>query len=219
MKKLITTILTTIALTVQLHSSNLFVTNGDFSDLSALGVQGGGWYWGVPTGWTGVSNYYAVYDTGSNFIANLSQISSTNPWQPLSQNVGLLSVDSDVTLYFDVLNTFSTPNIGVGIFSVDSSGNATALAASTYTTGLNQSLLAANVLAGTDVQIGFWNVAGASAIDNIYVVDAAVIPEPTVLDIATLPMKITSYCVGVISRNIYTAGLNSGEFNSLTILY
>lgn len=220
MKKLITTLLT-VLLTSQLYSSNLAITNGDFSNLTGLGDQGGSWYSGIPTGWNGVNTFYTIYNLGGNYIANLSQLSSPNPWSPFTQNIGLLDVDSDVTLYFDILGPFN-PNpssVGIAIYGVGNTGNQGILYNNIFNDGLNQSLLVENIAAGTELQIAFWATGGVPALDNVYVVSAAVIPEPTVLDLVTLPAKLTSYCVGVISRNIYTGGLNSGNFNSLTILY
>jgi hypothetical protein len=35
-------------------SAGLIVTNGDFEDLTGLTAQGGGWYDGVPAGWSGI---------------------------------------------------------------------------------------------------------------------------------------------------------------------
>jgi hypothetical protein len=35
-------------------SAGLIVTNGDFEDLTGLTAQGGGWYSGVPAGWSGI---------------------------------------------------------------------------------------------------------------------------------------------------------------------
>jgi len=221
MKKLITTILAVIAANTAIVAQTTLVNNGDFTDLTGMGAQGGGWYWGLPTGWNGVSNFYAVYDNGGNFIANLSQVSSTNPWSPLSQNIGLLDVDSDVTLYFDISGPFN-PNpstVGIAVYGVGSSGNQGILYNNTFGDGLNQSLLVENVAAGTELEIAFWTTGGVPALDNVYVVSAAVIPEPTALDLISLPVKAGLYMVDTISNNIYTCGINSRKFNALTIVY
>ena len=221
MKKLITTILATIALTIQSHASNLLVVNGDFSDITGLQSLGGGWYSGVPAGWNGVDTSYTVLNYGGDFVINLSRLASTNPWNPLTQNVGLLDSDSDITLKFDILKVFdpNTVTTGVAIYGIGSSGNQGLLANSSFNEGANQTLSVQNVLAGTDLQIAFWNAGGLSALDNVQIVSASVIPEPTTLDLISLPIKIGVCMVDTISNNIYSGGINSRKFNALTIVY
>ena len=221
MKKLILTIVAAITLTTQSQASNLFVANGDFSDTTGLTAIGGGWYNGVPAGWNGVNTSYTVLNYYGDVIVNLSQLASTNPWNPLTQNVGLLSVDSDVTLEFDILRVLdpSAVTTGVAIYGIGSSGNQGLLGYSTFNEGVNQTLSVQNVAAGTDLQIAFWNTGGLSALDNVQVISASVIPEPTALDLISLPVKAGIYMVDTISNNIYSGGINSRKFNALTIVY
>ena len=83
----------------------LTITNGDFQNLNGLTAQGGGWYNGVPTGWssnTTALTYNVVDWNAGNFAANLQTLSQTSAsFFPLYQSAGLLDSAGIVSLSFD----------------------------------------------------------------------------------------------------------------------
>ena len=78
--------------------AQLNVVNGDFSDLTGLTQGNDSWYTGLPAGWSGSGNTYAVNaKTGATPpTCNPSQLGF------LRQNVGTLAKASDVVVTFDV---------------------------------------------------------------------------------------------------------------------
>lgn len=83
------------------RAGTLSVTNGSFTNLTGLANHGGGWYGGVPAGWstaTTPANAYTVLNSGGTYYANLQQLGGTAPFAPLRQNVGAVDITSDVTL-------------------------------------------------------------------------------------------------------------------------
>ena len=203
----------------------LTITNGDFQDLTGLTAQGGGWYNGVPTGWSSNTPAltYNVLDWNSgNFAANLQTLSTTSPFRPLYQSAGLLDSASIVSLSFDILHFVPGPNVGVGIFNTYNSSNyddwaALALPSAAGFPDAGRFTLETTVPieAGTYVGVAFWQGGGGAAgLDNV-----SIIPEPTTLDLILLPVKAGLYMVDNISKNIYTCGINPRKFNALHIVY
>ena len=163
----------------------LTITNGDFQDLTGLTAQGGGWYNGVPTGWSSTTPAltYNVLDWNSgNFAANLQTLSTPSPFRPLYQSAGLLNSASIVSLSFDILHFVPGPNVTVGIFNTYNSANyddwtPLALPATGgYPDGGRFTLSTASpIAAGTYIGVAFWQGGGGAAgIDNV-----SIIPEPS----------------------------------------
>ena len=163
----------------------LTITNGNFQDLTGLINQGGGWYNGVPTGWSSTTPAltYNVLDWNSgNYAANLQTLSTTSPFRPLYQSAGLLDSASIVSLSFDILHFVPGPNVGLGIFNTYNSANYndwTPLAlpsAGGYPSAGRFTLeTAAPIAAGTYIGVAFWQGGGGAAgIDNV-----SIIPEPS----------------------------------------
>jgi hypothetical protein len=122
---------------VAAHRSHaeLVVVNGDFQDLTGLTAQGGGWYNGTPTGWTGVpASTFSVLNTGSSgYAANPSQLASMSPsFIPLWQTVGTVDATGPVTLKFDIVSlNNSAVNLAAAIWP--NSAFSGVLATTTYT--------------------------------------------------------------------------------------
>ena len=202
----------------------LTITNGDFQDLTGLTAQGGGWYNGVPTGWSSNTTAltYNVLDWNSgNFAANLQTLSTPSPFRPLYQSAGLLDSAGIVSLSFDILHFVPGPSVGVGIFNTHNSANYNdwtllALPANDIISAERFTLeTTVPIEAGTNIGVAFWQGGGGAAgLDNV-----SIIPEPTTLDLILLPVKVGLYMVDNISKNIYTCGINSKKFNALTIVY
>jgi hypothetical protein len=66
------------------------VKNGDFSNVSGMGVTGGGWYNNTPPSWVTESPNrnagYSVLQLEGKYYANLNALSSSSVFQPLWQN-------------------------------------------------------------------------------------------------------------------------------------
>ena len=163
----------------------LTITNGDFQDLTGLTAQGGGWYNGVPTGWSSNTPAltYNVMDWNSgNFAANLQTLSTTSPFRPLYQSAGLLDSARKVSLSFDILHFVPGPNVGVGIFNTYNSSNyddwtplALPSAAGFPDAGRFTLETAVPIAAGTNIGVAFWQGGGGAAgIDNV-----SIVPEPS----------------------------------------
>ena len=163
----------------------LTITNGDFQDLTGLTAQGGGWYNGVPTGWSSTTpapTYNVVDWNSGNFAANLQTLSTTSPFRPLYQSAGLLDSARKVSLSFDILHFVPGPNVGVGIFNTSNSSNYddwTALAlpsaAGFPDAGRFTLETAVPIAAGTNIGVAFWQGGGGAAgIDNV-----SIVPEPS----------------------------------------
>ena len=203
----------------------LTITNGDFQNLNGLTELGGGWYNGVPDGWSSSStnlNYNVINYSFGNLGANLQTLGPSSPtFTPLYQSAGLLESTGNVTVSFNILGLSPTYGMGAAIYDASSgtgpgSGGWTILTQESYNQAVPtaQTLIAENVAAGTTIGVGFWSWAGAPGLDNV-----SVIPEPTALDLILLPVKAGLYMVDNISNNIYSCGINSKKFNALTIVY
>ena len=170
----------------------LTITNGDFQDLTGLINQGGGWYNGVPTGWSSNTTAltYNVLDWNSgNFAANLQTLSTTSPFRPLYQSAGLLDSASIVSLSFDILHFVPGPNVGLGIFNTYNSANyddwtplALPSAGGLPDAGRFTLETAAPIAAGTYIGVAFWQGGGGAAgIDNV-----SIVPEPSTVSMMAL---------------------------------
>ena len=163
----------------------LTITNGDFQDLTGLTSIGGGWYNGVPTGWSSATTNlsYNVIDWNSgDLAANIQTLGPVSPFTPLYQSAGLLNSTGDVTLTFNIVGLGAPYNLAAAIYNAPAGGNPsstttvwTALAVGEYnqTSGFSQTLTALNVVANTPIAVAFWSSNGVG-------VDAVnVIPEPS----------------------------------------
>jgi hypothetical protein len=237
-KKALSFIAAAFILTATNHAqAAITVTNGDFNDITGLTYVGDVWYNGIPSGWnTDFPNtFYTVKYTGItngayNYVANLSQLTVTSPFAALWQSVGTTDYTGDVTLKFDLSElTPSGTNweVGAAIFQGPNFGTLLALGqiknGSLYTdpgTGVVPNglgtfeITAPSVASGSLLQIAFWTTGGTPGLDNV-----SIIPEPTTLDLISLPVTAGAYMVDMISKNIYTCGINPRKFNALTIVY
>lgn len=158
----------------------LTVSNGDFSNLSGLVSHGGGWYGGVPAGWS--TQVTGPLYTVLNGVANLQSLGPTSPFHPLYQDLGTTDSLSTITLSFDLSAlTGGDYNVGVGIYNTTGAnpGWAGVIAYSGYYAAGSYNLVATNVPANTPITVAFWNVNGfaAAGLDNVSV-NVSVIPEP-----------------------------------------
>lgn len=203
------------------------IINGDFQSNVSLTSQpgGAGWYKGVPDEWSSSTtnlNYNVINYSFGNLGANLQTLGPSSPtFTPLYQSAGLLESTGNVTLSFNILGLSSTYGMGAAIYDASSGtgpggGGWTILTQGSYNQAVptTQTLIAENVAAGTTIGVGFWSWAGAPGLDNV-----SVIPEPTALELISLPLKASLCMVDTISNNIYSCGINSKKFNALTIVY
>jgi hypothetical protein len=139
----------------------LTVANGDFSNLTGLTDIGGGWYNGVPTGWTSTINNpaYAVTASGNG---NPAPAANLNTLSTLRQNMGTSSVASVVTLTFDIGN-FSG---GTAVVSITDGASVT-YGSGNFTAGNGQTLVA-TTSAGGPIYVEFSGSASVW-VDNVSV--------------------------------------------------
>jgi hypothetical protein len=176
------------------------VLNGNFSDLTGLTSQGGGWYAGLPFGWTGSAGDYAVN-------SNLGATPPTcNPSQlgVLRQSVGMLANTSDVVLGFDNNTAFANGSpwtLGVAILN----SSLSPIVSSNFSPGLSQTLVASNVPPGTMLSIQFTAVAGFPGLDNVVANASAVTPpaSPTLSATATGNTLTLSWPVDASGFRLY----------------
>lgn len=160
----------------------LALVNGNFQDTTGLTAMSGGWYSGVPAGWTGRNVTYTAQMIGGNVVANLEQVATTSGgFQPLYQDLGVLDADSTVTLTFTISQPWNSnvAQAGAGIWSNTTYSNA--LASRSNMTPGTYTLTAENVAAGTAIRIGFWRSLqnNAPGLDNVSITVTPV-PEPSV---------------------------------------
>jgi fibronectin-binding autotransporter adhesin len=167
-----------VSFSLSARAGTLSVTNGSFTDLSSNTVTGGGWYGGVPAGWStaAAASLYTVLTGGTNY-ANLQTLGPASPsFTPLRQNVGTVDLTSDVTLTF-TLNTLSgTSTLGSAIYNLALTPYTSALA--TYSSGSisspsTVSYTARGVAPGTALYIAFWNASSSAGISGISILDSA----------------------------------------------
>jgi autotransporter-associated beta strand protein len=137
------------------------VVNGDFSDRTGMTSTSSGWFGGFPPGWSGgTTSDYAVLSLNGATYANLGELSSAAPFNPIAQNVGTVEATTDVRLTFTLANLQSgSSNVGVAIYGPGRAnlGNASFTNAGTFTHTVKR------VAPGTALEIAFWGVAKTPA--------------------------------------------------------
>ena len=137
------------------------VVNGDFSDRTGMTSTSSGWFGGFPPGWSGGLNAaYAVTVLNGTAYANLGELSSAAPFNPIAQNVGTVEATTDVRLTFTLANLQSRSSmVGVAIYGPGRAnlGNASFTNAGTFTH------IVKRVAPGTPLEIAFWGVAKTPA--------------------------------------------------------
>ena len=164
--------------------SQLVLTNGDFQDITGLTDQGGGWYAGVPAGWSSSTTsltFNVINYSSGNLGANLETLGPSSPtFTPLYQSVGLLPSTGDVTLSFNILGLSPNYGMSAAIYNAPGGGNPTngwsVIVSQSYnqTDPTIQTLVAPNVAANTPIAVAFWQFSGSPGIDNV-----TVVPEPS----------------------------------------
>lgn len=141
-------------------STGLCVVNGDFSDLGGLTPGRDGWYGGLPKGWSGSGNTYAVHDRrgATPPTCNPSTLGF------FRQKVGVLEKPSDVVLTFDVSEPWNPESV---LNATILDGNLAELASGDFSTGLQQTLAAKQVPAGTTIIIAFQAAQATPGLDNV----------------------------------------------------
>jgi len=163
------------------QAGTLSVTNGSFTNLTGLVNHGGGWYGGVPAGWstaTTPANAYTVLLSGGTYYANLQQLGGTAPFAPLRQNVGTVDITSDVTLTFTRNTLAGTSSLGSAIYDLALPAYTSHLASydsGSITGASTVSYTARGVGPGTSLYIAFWNGSSAAAagISGVSIADSA----------------------------------------------
>jgi hypothetical protein len=157
----------------QSDENSLRVTNGDFSDLTGLQERAGGWYAGVPTGWSTTvavegSTNYSIRREAGEFVANVSALSQTKPsFVAFEQEVGRLDAPGEVTLTFELKEPWHGYPFYLGAAIYDSLATTYALATGAFTNSCTHSVVASNVPAGAQIKIGFWTVQGFPSLGNV----------------------------------------------------
>ena len=187
------TLLTALLLTPLAARAQLNVVNGDFSDLSGLTQGQDGWHAGLPKGWQGSGNHYAV-DTKRGATPPTCNPSTLGF---LRQNVGVLDKAADVMLTFDVSAPWQSKDVLLSVSLL--TGDLLELTAGDFQPGAKQKLVARNVPAGTSVVLAFQAVRATPGLDNVAVsVEPATSPAPVTSPVATAGRRITvaSYYFG-----------------------
>jgi len=151
------------------EKGKLAVKNGDFTDLSGLQEMPNAWHAGLPNGWSGLlSDSCNVWNDGTgNIIANVSTMSKTSPkFVAFTQEVGMVSASSEVTLTFEVSEPWRNMEFELGAAIFDGVTDV-ALAKGDFTKPGTYSVKADIVPSGTRVKIGFWSPMGTPGIDNV----------------------------------------------------
>jgi len=174
----------------------LSLVNADFQATTGLTIQPGGWYKGVPNGWTGVdrSEGYSVRDFSGNLVANLQAVGPGGaPFRPFYQDAGLLDSAAVVSLSFDIIAlSAGSYDVRAGIFNTNGSPSFNswtelALSAGITTDGRYTLQTSAPIASGTRIGVAFWQgVAGAGGIDNV-----TLIPEPSALSLLMIGSALT----------------------------
>lgn len=148
--------------TCALAQAQLNVVNGDFSDLGNLAKGNGGWYSGLPNGWSGSGSTYALND-GSGPTPPTCNPSTLGFFR---QNVGTLAATSDVTVTFDVSEPWKSPAV---LTAAILDGTFVELAAGDFSAGTNQTLVARAVPEGTSIIVSFGAAKLTPGLDNVSV--------------------------------------------------
>jgi hypothetical protein len=184
--KVLPTVIISIGLFTAADSAKaqLLVQNGNFQDVTGLTDQGGGWYSGVPAGWSSSTTsltFNVINYSSGNLGANLQTLGPSTPtFTPLYQSVGLLPSTGDVSLSFNILGLSATYGMAAAIYDASSGTGPndgwSVLVSGSYdqTVPSFTTLIAPNVAANTTVGVGFWRWAGSPGIDNV-----TAVPEPS----------------------------------------
>ncbi len=151
------------------EKGKLAVKNGDFTDLSGLQEMPNSWHAGLPNGWSGLlSDSCNVWNDGTgNIIANVSTMSKISPkFVAFTQEVGMDSVSSEVTLTFEVSEPWRNMEFLLGAAIFDGVTDVD-LAKGDFSNPGTYSVKVDIVPPGTRVKIGFWASIGTPGIDNI----------------------------------------------------
>jgi len=147
--------------TVSAVAGGPVLLNGDFSDLTGMTDQGGGWYSGVPAGWTGTANDYAVNAS----LGTTPPVCNPSTLGTLKQNVGTFSNNTTVTLTFDVPQAF--PNAGNLTARITDGTNA--FAVGSFSAPSTGQTLATYVPAATPIYVEFVSTSLTPGLDNVTV--------------------------------------------------
>jgi hypothetical protein len=151
------------------EKGKLAVKNGDFTDTAGLQEMPNKWYAGLPNGWSGLLRDSSnVWNDGTgNIIANVSTMSQTSPkFVAFTQEVGMVSVSSEVTLTFEVSEPWRNMDFKLGVAIWDGVTNVPFVKGDFNEPGTH-SLKVDIVPPGTRVKIGFWAPMGTPGIDNV----------------------------------------------------
>jgi hypothetical protein len=140
------------------------VLNGDFADVSGLTELGGGWYAGVPAGWSTEASSedgyeYSVIQLADSYYANLDVLGNLRGgFNPLRQTVGTVETDSNISVSFKTTSLNGNAyRVGSAIFNA---ADDTPLAVFTTPSPVNGvttvTYSARGIPAGTEVYVGFW---------------------------------------------------------------
>ena len=140
----------------------LTVVNGDFNNLTGLTPGNDGWLTGLPHGWAGLADDYAV----NNKSGATPPVCNPSRLGRLSQQVGTLEKKSDVVLMFDVSDVFNGETV---LKATILDGEQHPLASGEFTDGDKQTLVAKQVPAGTAIVILFQAAQSTPALDNVSV--------------------------------------------------
>jgi len=158
------------------HAGTLSVSNGSFSDLSGNSVTGGGWYGGVPTGWSTTASWngYSVYNASGTHWANLQTLGPTSPsFSPLRQTVGTVNVTSDIRLTFSQTLLAGGSSLYSAIYN-QGSGALLGLHGSGAISGEGSVTYSVRGMdAGNTAYIAFWNGSGAAGLSGVSISDSA----------------------------------------------
>jgi hypothetical protein len=140
--------------------SRLRVINGDFSDLGGLTLGRDGWYGGLPKGWSGSGNTYAIHNKrgATPPTCNPSTLGF------FRQNVGVLDKPCDVGLTFDVSEPWNPQSV---LNAAILDGNFVELARGDFSPGPQQKLVAQQVPADTSIIIAFQAAKLTPGLDNV----------------------------------------------------
>ncbi len=141
-------------------SQRIAVVNGDFSDLTGMTAGQDGWYGGLPRGWQGSENVYAIH-TKKEAVPSVCNPSTLGFFR---QKLGVLNKASDILLSFDVSEPWQTGSILNGAIL---DGNFVRLAEGDFSAGPRQTLVAKQVPAGTSIIIAFQAANLAPGLDNV----------------------------------------------------
>lgn len=153
------------------------IQNGDFSNVSGMGVTGGGWYNGVPPMWSTESNIanagYSVLLLEGKYYANLNTLSvtegtstTTTKFQPLYQEIAALPIQTTLTATWTIrsLNGYSyTMGAAFYVGAWNSNNNFVAAYTSPFDANTRTvSLVTSNFPANTLITFAMWQASNTA---------------------------------------------------------